>query len=138
MCPRRIVGLTLAMVIAGCASQKQSFGALVNSNASNSRAQSAHSGWYLIQPPIGHGNLPNAGARLADWQVLAFFDRAAQCDEARQQGLKAYPSYVQVSESQPLDSVQMSQRLASSTLCVSADDPRINWFHLQSRRTSWK
>lgn len=83
-----------------------------------------------MQPPVRHGNV-DAAAKLEDWQVLAFFDRSAQCDEARQQGLKAYASYVMVSESLPPDSVQMSQRLASSSLCVDANDPRINWFHIK-------
>jgi hypothetical protein len=127
----RIVTLALAMAIVGCASQKHAVTAPVNAGSPpTSHAQTAHQGWYLMQPPVRQGNLAT-GARLADWQVIAFFDRASQCDAAREQGLSAYASYLPVSGSAPMDSVQLSQRLASSTLCVAADDPRINWFHIQ-------
>jgi hypothetical protein len=83
-----------------------------------------------MQPPLYDGN-PNTAAQLANWQVLAFFDHASQCDEARAQGLAAYGSYLPASASTTTDSVQLSQRLASSTLCVNAKDPRINWFHIR-------
>jgi hypothetical protein len=113
----RFIALALAIAIAGCAS----------------RNQHVDRGWYLMQPPVGRGNSPRTGAKLADWQVLAFFERPSECDAARQRGLAAYPSYLMVAEKQSLNSVQMSQRLAASTLCVSADDPRINWFRLKWR-----
>ena len=86
-----------------------------------------------MQPPLHHGN-PDTSAQLASWYVIAFFDESAQCDAARARGLSAYSSYVQVS-STATDTVQMSQRLASDSLCVAADDPRINWFHLEWK---WK
>jgi len=127
----RIVTLALAMALAGCASQKHAVTTPVNaSSPSTSHAQTAHRGWYLMQPPVRHGN-PDTGAQLTNWQSLAFFDRASQCDAAREKSLAAYASYLPVSGSAPMDSVQMSQRLASSTLCVPTDDPRINWFHIQ-------
>ena len=111
----RFMVVALAVAIAGCAA----------------RNQHVDRGWYLMQPPVGRGNIPRTGAKLADWQVLAFFERASDCDATREQGLAAYPSYLMVAENGSLDSVQMSQRLAASTLCVSTDDPRINWFHLK-------
>lgn len=83
-----------------------------------------------MQPPILHGNV-DTRAKLEDWQGLAFFEHGAECDAARQRGLSAYGSYEQVSASTAMDSVQMSQRLASSSLCVDASDPRINWFHIK-------
>ena len=124
--------LAVAVAIAGCASQQHSV--ISSSTTTPTRsvaAQNRSSGWYLMQPPIGHGNHVDNSAKLADWQALAFFDRASQCDAAREQGLSANDSYLPVSTSGAMDSVQMSQRLASSTLCVAADDPRINWFHFQ-------
>src|SRR5271166_5309349 len=102
---RRIVSLALAMALAGCASQKHAISASANtSSPPTSHAQTAHSGWYLMQPPVRHGNL-NTGAQLADWQSLAFFDHARQCDAAREKGLSAYASYLPVSGSAPMDSV---------------------------------
>jgi hypothetical protein len=132
------LGVTLALVAAlcgcasGCASRQHS--ALANSSASTPSSsvavQQKLSGWYLVQPPMRHGK-PDTGAQLANWQVLIFFDHASQCDEARARGLSAYATYLPASASTSTDSVQLSQRLASSTLCVAADDPRINWFHVR-------
>ncbi len=82
-----------------------------------------------MQPPAHYGSV-DTHALLADWQSIAFFDRSAQCDTARERGLSAYGSNLPVSEAAMVDSVQLSQRLAASSLCVSADDPRINWFHI--------
>jgi hypothetical protein len=123
--------MALAVAVGGCALQRHpASGSPAPTSTSPVATQHQNSGWYLMQPAVRHGN-PDPKAKLEEWQVLAFFDRSAQCDEARQRGLKAYPSYVMVSESEPLDSVQMSQRLASSSLCVDASDPRINWFHIK-------
>jgi hypothetical protein len=123
--------LALSVAIGGCAAQRRpASSSTATTSPPTVAAQQKNSGWYLMQPPVHHGNL-DTGAQLADWQVLAFFDRAAQCDAAREQGLSAYASYQPVSGSTTMDSVQMSQRLASSSLCVPADDPRINWFHIQ-------
>ncbi len=83
-----------------------------------------------MQPPVQHGT-PNRHAPLADWQSIAFFEHAAQCDAAREQGLSAYGGYLQVSSTAAMNSVQRSQTLASSSRCVFAGDPRINWFHIQ-------
>jgi hypothetical protein len=122
--------LALAVAIAGCASQRNSNGASTATPSPSSIAARHNSGWYLVQPPMRHGN-PDTGAKLADWRFLAFFDRASQCDAAREQGLSAYAAYVPASASTTMDSVQLSQRLALSTLCVAAKDPRINWFHIK-------
>jgi hypothetical protein len=70
---------------------------------------------------------------LADWQVLEFFDRTTQCDAARAQGLAAYASRSEPVDGAATDSVQLSRRLAESTLCVASDDPRINWFNFRWR-----
>ncbi len=90
----------------------------------------AQTGWYLMQPPVRHGD-PEPAAQLADWQVIAYFEHASECDAAREQGLSAYAAYVHVAATTSMDSVRMSQRLAASTVCVAADDPRINWFHIK-------
>jgi hypothetical protein len=82
-----------------------------------------------MQPPVHHGN-PDSTARLADWQSIAFFDHASHCDAAREHGLSAYSSSLPASGSGTNDSIQLSQRLASATVCVAADDPRINWFYI--------
>jgi len=105
---------TLAIAMGGCASQQLS----------------PPPGWYLMQPPMRHGT-PNRNAQLADWQSIAFFERARQCDAAREQGLRAYGGYEQVSSAAPMNPVQRSQSLAASSRCVFAGDPRINWFHIQ-------
>jgi hypothetical protein len=132
------LGVTLALVAAlcgctlGCASRQHS--ARPNSSASSPSSsvavQQQLSGSYLMQPPMRHGK-PDTGAQLANWQVLAFFNRGDQCDEARARGLSAYATYLPTSAGASTDSVQVSQRLASSTRCVAADDPRINWFHIR-------
>ncbi len=122
--------LALTVAIAGCAAHQHSVVSISAPNSTKSvAAQHQNSGWYLMQPPVRHGD-PNSHAQLADWQSIAFFDRASQCDAARERGLTAYGSDVPVSSTSTLDSVRLSQRLASSSLCVSADDPRINWFHI--------
>jgi hypothetical protein len=122
--------LTVSIALAGCASQKPSVGAMTTSSSPpSSKAQTAHSGWYLMQPPVHHGN-PDSTARLADWQSIAFFDHPSQCDAARERGLSAYGSAIPGAGASTVDSVQLSQRLASSTQCVAADDPRINWFYI--------
>jgi len=82
-----------------------------------------------MQPPTRHGD-PETSARLAQWVPIAFFDESSQCEDARGQSQAAYPSTVPVS-----DGVQTAHHLASSSRCVNADDPRINWFHF---RTKWK
>ncbi len=128
--------LALSVAVAGCASLKPPpVSATANADSpAKSPAQTVNRGWYLMQPPIRHGN-PDSAAQLADWQPIAFFEHSAQCDAARAQGLSAYSSYVEVSTSSAPDSVELSRSLASSTLCVAADDYRINWFHFQWK---WK
>ena len=130
----RILIIALSFAVAGCTAQHHSAGGPPSANSpSNAAAAAKNSGWYLMQPPIRHGD-PDTAAQLADWQVIAFFDQSAQCDAARAQGLSAYSSYVQISSSGEADSVEMSRRLASSTLCIAGDDPRINWFHFRWKR----
>src|SRR5579862_7889972 len=126
-----IAALIALFAAAGCASQHPAKSA----SAAPSQAQAQHQppGWYLMQPPLRDGN-PETSAKLSDWQSIAFFGQSAECDAARARGLNAYPSYVQVSGAAP-NSIALSQRLASSSLCVAADDPRINWFHLEWK---WK
>jgi len=133
--------LALSVAVVGCATQHHSNDrandhaddrSTTTNSSSSTAAQHKNSGWYLMQPPLRHGD-PDTRARSEDWQPLAFFDRAAECDAARAQGLSAYASYVPVSASTAIDSVQLSQRLASSSLCVDAKDPRINWFHIKWR-----
>jgi len=128
MKPTWIIALTVAILVAGCATQHH------QNSTSNTptpvAAQKNDPGWYLMQPPLGRDNVPDTKAKLHNWQSLAYFEHAADCDAARAQGLIAYPAFLPVSESMPLDSIAMSQRLAATTLCVAADDPRINWIHI--------
>ncbi len=133
-CYLRLI-FVLSIMIGGCAAQHHPASSSSATNPTPSVSEHKSSGWYLMQPPVHHGNLDTA-ARLANWEVLAYFEHASQCDAARQKGLVAYGSYQPVSGSTAMDSVQLSQRLASSTLCVAADDPRINWFHSASLRES--
>ena len=128
MRPTWTIALAVPVFIAGCATQHHQ-----NSTSPSPTpvvAQDKTSGWYLMQPPLGPGYAPDTNAKLHSWQVLAFFEHARECDAAREQGLIAYPSFLPVSESMPLDSIAMSQRLAATTLCVAADDRRINWIHI--------
>jgi hypothetical protein len=127
--------LALSVAVAGCASQKhQASGSASANPPSTAGVQQENYGWYLMQPPIRHGN-PDSAAQLPDWQPIAYFEQSAQCDAARSRGLSAYSSYVEISTSSAPDSVQLSRSLASSSLCVPSDDPRINWFHFQWK---WK
>lgn len=128
MRPTWIIALTVAIFVAGCATQHHQ-----NSTSNDPTpvaAQNTNYGWYLMQPPVGPGNVPDTRAKLHNWQVLAFFEHGPDCDAAREQGLVAYPSLLPVSELTPLASIAMSQRLAATTLCVAADDRRINWIHI--------
>ncbi len=125
----------ISVTIGGCAAQHHPASSSSATNPTPSVSEHKSSGWYLMQPPVHHRNLDTA-ARLANWEVLAYFEHASQSDAARERGLSAYASYLPVSGSGAMDSVQLSQRLASSTLCVAADDPRINWFHSASLRES--
>jgi len=123
--------VAVAIVISGCASGNlRPTGRTPAASTSAAASRDINPGWYLMQPPMREGN-PDPRVRLADWQVLEFFNHTAQCDAARAQGLCAYTSQVQEADSAAMNSVQLSQRLAESTLCVAADDPRINWFHFQ-------
>jgi hypothetical protein len=125
------IAMTIALlVLAGCASRQPS-----KSHGAPPQVQAQHQpqGWYLMQAPLRNGT-PDTSAKLSDWQSIAYFARSTECDQARARGLIAYPSYVQVSGA-GTDSIEQSQRLASSSLCVADDDPRINWFHLEWK---WK
>ena len=124
------MSLALALTLAGCASQKPAVGFGANADASRKTRVAAYSGWYLMQPPVRHGD-PTPAVQLADWQVIEYFEHATECDGAREQSLSAYAAYVPVATTTSTDSVTMSQRLASSTVCVAANDPRINWFHIK-------
>jgi len=126
--------LAISFLSVGCAAQRRTAVGSAAANPTRTVSVQQHDyGWYLMQPPIRQGN-PETSAHLADWYVIAFFDHSAECDAARARGLSAYSSYVQVS-STASDTVQMSQHLASASLCVSTDDPRINWFHFHWK---WK
>jgi hypothetical protein len=122
--------LAASFAMAGCALRQQAVAVSSEPKPVASVAKHKSTGWYLMQPPMRRGET-ETNAPLANWQVLAFFDRASECDAAREQGLKAYSSYLPVAASGPINYVRTSQRLASSTRCVAADDPRINWFHIQ-------
>jgi hypothetical protein len=126
-----IAMLIAVLAAAGCASQHPSKS--TSAAPSQVQAQRQPQGWYLMQPPIRDGN-PDTSAKLSEWQSIAFFARPADCDTARARGLAAYPSYVPVSGAAS-NSIELSQRLASSSLCVAADDPRINWFYFEWK---WK
>lgn len=128
-----IMLIALPFLAAGCTALRLPAGdSAKDSPTVSADAQQHHDrGWYLMQPPLHHGK-PDTSAQLADWYSIGFFDKSAQCDAARARGLSAYPSYVQVS-SAARNTIEMSQRLATSSLCVPSDDPRINWFHL-----NWK
>lgn len=128
MKPAWIIALAFAIFVARCAAQHHQ-----NSTSTNSMPvaeQKNDPGWYLMQPPLGRDHLPDTKAKLHNWQPLAFFEHAAECDAARGQGLIAYPGSLPVAETTPLDSIAMSNRLALTSLCVAADDRRINWIHI--------
>lgn len=120
--------VALAAVFAGCAPQQHSANTATPSGSAPSGVlQPEEFGWYLVQPPVNHGNADTA-AKLYDWQELGYFEHAAECDKARQRGLTAYPSeqpYIQAINAMPMNSVKLSEQLASASLCVAATDPRL-------------
>jgi hypothetical protein len=126
--------VAFAITLAGCAYQPRvADKPATSSSIATPVSQLSSTGSYLIQPPLRRGN-PDPKARLADWQVLGYFDHPAQCDAARAQGLAAYGTDAPATTTSPsLDSVQESRRLASLTACIASNDPRINWFYWTSR-----
>ncbi len=86
-CYLRLI-FVLSIMIGGCAAQHHPASSSSATNPTPSVSEHKSSGWYLMQPPVHHGNLDTA-ARLANWEVLAYFEHASQCDAARQKGLVA-------------------------------------------------
>ena len=124
-----IIATICSLAIGGCGMHQHR-----NATPSSVAGRESTAGWYLMQPPL-RGGTPDPAAPLHDWQSIAFFDHSAQCDTARARGLSAYSSIVQVAALNASDSIAVSARLAELSLCVAADDPRINWFHTEFK---WK
>jgi hypothetical protein len=129
-----VMGGTLVFILslAGCA-------AMSKPSSNSEHPYSTNAGWYLLQPPMSHGATASTTAPLYGWQEIAYFEKAAQCDAARQSGLTAYPSAVsdaQTSGSNAANSVELSRQLASSSLCVAASDPRLDKWPVLAMLTS--
>ena len=81
-------------------------------------------GWYLMVPPVSHGELDNT-APLGVWRIAHAFDTAKGCEDYRfqiqERSHKDVPSGGQLATND-------NQRFAEAAVfsqCVSADDRRL-------------
>jgi hypothetical protein len=122
----------VTLAITGCASQK-----LTGAGATTPVAvQQSNSGWYLMQAPMRLAAAPNTSAQLYDWQEIAYFERASECDAARQIGITAYPADLTNMSERAGNSIEVSRQLAVSSLCVAAKDPRLDRWPVLAKLTS--
>ncbi len=127
-------GATVVFLVslAGCATMPRPSGNTPDPNLANS-------GWYLMQPPMSLDAAPSASPKLYDWQEVAYFEKASECDTARQWGLTAYPaelSNLPMSGRPAPNSIEVSGQLASATLCVAANDSRLDRWPVLAKLTS--
>jgi hypothetical protein len=72
-------------------------------------------GWYLLAPPSGPDDKPIVTAPFSQWTDHHTYDTAAHCEARRLEIIDALPN-------SELDAIEYFQ----TSLCVSADDPRLN------------
>jgi hypothetical protein len=89
-----------------------------------------------MQPPRGPAAAPNPTTQLYDWQEIAYFERASQCDAARQFGLTAYPADLTNMSERAGNSIEASRQFAESSLCVADNDPRLDRWPVLAKLTA--
>lgn len=92
--------------------------------------------WYLLQPPVDETSNVTFGilhqAPLSQWTRIATYDTEAACEHGRQEGVEASrEETLRLSKTSPLPKLEIfkgayrDSGLANSSVCVSADDPRL-------------
>jgi len=90
--------------------------------------------WYLMIPPIDVGNKVNWRAPLLKWKRGMSFDSEKECDESLKDAIdnpmtlseyQAAEKATLKAKMHPLSRAEMTKRTQES-VCISADDPRLN------------
>jgi len=93
-------------------------------------------GWYLLEPPVDERSNVTFGiltqAPLRQWKRVATYTSEAACESARNAAVEASREETRrLSKTSPLPALEIfkgayrDSGLASSSVCVSADDPRL-------------
>ena len=104
--------------------------------ASDAPASDGAKAWYLMEPPVddtsdvGFGILIDAP--LTRWNRIATFGAEAACEARRDEAVQASrEETLRLSRTSPLPKLEVfkgayrDSGLARSSICVSADDPRL-------------
>ena len=93
-------------------------------------------GWYLLEPPVDETSNVLFGilnqAPLTQWKRVATYDSEAACEYRRNEAVEASrEETLRLSKTSPLPKLEIfkgayrDSGLANSSICVSADDPRL-------------
>jgi hypothetical protein len=93
-------------------------------------------GWYLLEPPVDETSNVVFGilnqAPLPQWKRIATYDTEATCEYRRNEAVEASrEETLRLSKTSPLPKREIfrgayrDSGLANSSICVSADDPRL-------------
>jgi len=90
-------------------------------------------GWYLLEPPVDEtSNRILNQAPLTQWKRVATYDSEAACEYRRNEAVEASrEETLRLSKTSPLPKLEIfkgayrDSGLANSSMCVSADDPRL-------------
>jgi len=104
--------------------------------ASDAPAGDGATGWYLLGPPIDETSNVGFGiliqAPLTRWNRIATFGTETACEARRDAAVQASrDETLRLSKTSPLPKLEIfkgayrDSGLASSSICVSADDPRL-------------
>ena len=102
----------------------------------NAVADEGTKGWYLMEPPVDETSNVLFGilheAPLNQWKRVATYDSEATCEYKRNQAVQASrDETLRLSKTSPLPKLEIfkgayrDSGLARSSICVSADDPRL-------------
>ena len=92
--------------------------------------------WYLLEPPVDETSNVVFGilgsAPLSQWRRIATYDTEAICEYKRNEAVEASrEETLRLSKTSPLPKLEIfrgayrDSGLANSSVCVSADDPRL-------------
>ena len=92
--------------------------------------------WYLVEPPVDETSNAVFGilaqAPLNQWKRIATYDTEAACEYKRNDAVQASrEETLRLSKTSPLPKLEIfkgayrDSGLANSSICVSADDPRL-------------
>ena len=92
--------------------------------------------WYLLEPPVDETSRASFGilsqAPLTHWKRVATYDTEAACEYGRNEAVEASrEETLRLSKTSPLPALDIfrgayrDSGLANSSICVSANDPRL-------------